>query len=52
MQLVQKQVKLGLMDEDSLTDNFKTREIGFISVITDNNFIVEVLMLAMIPYPI
>ena len=51
MQLVQKQVALGLMDEEDLTENFKTRQIGFWSVVTDSAFWAEVAMLLLIPYP-
>lgn len=52
MQLVQKQVALGLMSEEDLTENFKTKNIGFWSVITDGAFLTEVFMLLLIPYPI
>lgn len=40
------------MSEEELTENFKTKNIGFGSVITNGAFLREVFMLLLIPYPI
>jgi hypothetical protein len=40
------------MKEEDLTENFKTKHIGLSSVLRYTNFIIEVFMLALIPYPI
>jgi len=50
--LVWKQVELGLMDADDLTENFTLKKVGMLSVLTDWQFLCEVFMLLLIPYPI
>jgi len=49
--MVVKQVEIGVMDEDSLTDNFKV-ESGFWQVMKDKFFWFEAILLLLVPYPI
>ena len=48
--LVIKQVELGAIDEDAITDNFR-KQSGFMQVMKDKVFWAEVFMLVLAPYP-
>jgi phage gp36-like protein len=48
--MVLKQVEIGVMDEDTITDNFKV-ESGFWEVMKNYVFWIEVFMLLLVPYP-
>jgi hypothetical protein len=48
--MVLKQVEIGVMDEDTLTDNFKV-DSGFWQVMKDKVFWFEIMLLFFVPYP-
>lgn len=50
-QIVASQVKLGLMDEEDLTENFKIKDVTVCSILKGKMFWLEVFMLLLIPYP-
>lgn len=49
--LMIEQSKIGLIDQDSISENFMNYNGSFRGVITDNLFWFEVFLLLLIPYP-
>jgi hypothetical protein len=49
--LVKKQVELGLVDAEDLTENFHIRDSPFFSMLKNGKFWVEVIIMAIIPLP-
>lgn len=49
--MVQLQVRLGVMSSEDLSENFETASFGFWSVITDSQFLFETIILLLIPFP-
>jgi len=43
---------MGIISEETVTENFKMKNIGFKSVFSDGMFLFEVFLLLLIPYPI
>ena len=49
--LVKKQVELGLVDEEDLTENFMIKDSPFFSIFKNGKFWVEFIIMAIIPLP-
>lgn len=49
--LIQKQVELGVMNEAAVTENFAVRHVNIFTVFSDKDFLFELFILLLIPYP-